>query len=176
MATVSTDVVTGTTAFTDIVGFTEFTAEEGDDRAYEVLGVQARVVERVLPEGSRLVKELGDGLMLWFPDASTAVHAALDLQLALVADAATAEGFPLWVRIGMHAGSQRCRGEDLIGHDVNVAARVVDLAAPGEVLLSQETVDEAGDGLADLDVVEVGPVVVKGIKHPVWIHRVERWD
>jgi adenylate cyclase len=174
VATVSADVVTGTVAFTDIVGFTTFTAEEGDDRALDVLSTQASVLESVLPSEARLVKELGDGLMLWFPDASSAIHVALELQSALVADASTADGFPLWLRMGLHAGEQRCRGADLIGHDVNVAARIVDLAGPGEVLASQATVDAAGEGLADLDVVEVGPVVVKGIPDPVWIHRVER--
>jgi len=173
VSTVVAQTVTGTVAFTDIVGFTTFTAEEGDERALEVLAAQAAVVERVLPDDARLVKELGDGLMLWFPDASTAVHVALAMQSALAEDASGDDGFPLWVRVGMHAGSQRCRGTDLIGHDVNVAARIVDLAGPGEVLVSQATVDDAGGGLDHLEVVEVGPVVVKGIPDPVWIHRVE---
>lgn len=165
--------VHGTVGFTDIVGFTTFTAEEGDERALEVLAAQEAVVARVLPQGSRVVKELGDGLMLWFPDAVTAVRSLLDLQAALAGDVAEPDGFPLWVRAGLHAGEQRVRGDDLIGHDVNVAARIVDLAGPGEVLASQETVEAAGDELGGIEVVEVGPVVVKGIPDPVWICRLE---
>jgi adenylate cyclase len=175
VATVSADIVTGTVAFTDIVGFTTFTAEEGDERALQVLSAQAAVVDQVLPPEARLVKELGDGLMMWFPDAATAVHTAISLQAALASPTVT-DDFPLWLRMGLHAGEQRSRGSDLIGHDVNIASRIVDLAGPGEVLVSQATVDAAGDGISDLEVVEVGPVVVKGIPDPVWIHRVERWD
>ncbi len=170
---VAADVVHGTVGFTDIVGFTTFTAEEGDERALEVLATQEAVVAQVLPSGSRVVKELGDGLMLWFPDPATAVRSLLDLQAALTSDVTEPDGFPLWIRAGLHVGEQRVRGDDLIGHDVNVAARIVDLAGPGEVLASHETVDAAGDELAGIEVVEVGPVVVKGIPDPVWICRVE---
>ena len=44
---------------------------------------------------------------------------------------------PLWVRIGVHWGSQRRRGKDLIGHDVNVASRVADVAGPTEVVVTR---------------------------------------
>lgn len=172
MPAVATEVVHGTVTFTDIVGFTAFTEEEGDERALAVLAVQDEAVASVLPGGARVVKELGDGLMLWCPDAAEAVRAALRLQDALV-EAEDPDRFPLWIRVGIHTGEQRPRGQDLVGHDVNVAARVVDLAGPGEVLVSQATIREADGGLDGLSCVEVGPTVVKGIKEPVWIHRVE---
>jgi class 3 adenylate cyclase len=72
--------VSGAIVFTDISGFTEFTALEGDDQALEVLNTQARVVTASLPSGARVVKELGDGLLLWFPDGPSAVMTSLDLQ------------------------------------------------------------------------------------------------
>ncbi|MBK5222570.1 MAG: adenylate/guanylate cyclase domain-containing protein [Acidimicrobiia bacterium] len=166
------EVVTGTVVFTDIVGFTAFTADEGDDRALEVLGVQETAVVEALPPGARVVKELGDGLMLWFPDAASAVVTSLRLQAEL-ADRYESEEFPLWVRMGAHHGTQRCRREDLVGHDVNVAARIVDLAAPGEVLVSEATVAAARRVLEGVEFAEVGPVVVKGIPDAVWIYRAE---
>lgn len=166
------EVVDGTVVFTDIVGFTAFTADEGDDRAIEVLGVQEAAVADVLPDGARIVKELGDGLMLWFPDAASAVTSSLAFQETL-ADLYDQERFPLWVRVGAHAGTQRCRRDDLVGHDVNVASRIVDLAGPGELLVSDATLRALGGELDGARFVEVGPVFVKGIPEPVWIHRVE---
>lgn len=166
------ETVQGTVVFTDIVGFTAFTADEGDDRALEVLGVQEAVVVAALPAGARVVKELGDGLMLWFPDAVGAITTALAVQASL-GERYDDHEFPLWVRAGAHAGTQRCRREDLVGHDVNVAARIVDLAGPGEVLVSDPTLRAAGEDLPGVAFAEVGPVFVKGIPDPVWIHRAE---
>ena len=54
---------------------------------------------------------------------------------------------PLWVRIGLHWGQQTVRRPDLVGHDVNVAARIVDVAGPGEVLLSPKPVEPLGDAV-----------------------------
>ena len=168
------EVVTGTVVFTDIVGFTAFTADEGDDRALEILAVQEDAVTRLLPAGSRIVKELGDGLMLWFPEAVTAVSTALALHAALADH--ELDGFPLWIRAGAHHGTQRSRRDDLLGHDVNVAARIVDLAGPGELLVSEATRRAVGGGLDGVSFHEVGPVFVKGLTEPVWIHHVEPLD
>ena len=53
---------------------------------------------------------------------------------------------PLWVRAGLHWGRPSSRGDDLVGHDVNVAARIVDVAAPGELLCSGSMLTAAADG------------------------------
>ena len=55
---------TGAVVFTDLVGFTEFTATAGDDEALRLLAVQEQIVGELLPTDARIVKELGDGLML----------------------------------------------------------------------------------------------------------------
>lgn len=74
------NVVHGTIMFTDIVGFTEFNALRGDNEALELLALQERIVREELAEDARIVKELGDGLMLWFGDACDAVETGLRLQ------------------------------------------------------------------------------------------------
>src|SRR3989337_742016 len=126
-ATSATGVTEGTVVFTDIVGFTEFTALRGDDDALTMLSTQERLVREALPEGARIVKELGDGLLLWFPDACEALSTTLRLQETFQAVSSELT-VPLWVRVGIHSGRQTLRGDDLIGHDVNVASRVVDFA------------------------------------------------
>ena len=97
------DTVEGTIAFTDIVGFTAFTATRGDTEALELLAVQERLARSVLPESARLVKELGDGLLLWFPEAAPALRSALDLHRRFESES-MAGGLPMWMRTGMHHG------------------------------------------------------------------------
>jgi class 3 adenylate cyclase len=162
-------VIRGTVVFTDIVGFTEFNALRGDQEAVALLSLQERLVREMLPHGSRIVKELGDGLLLWFSDACAAIETSLRLQERFEQES-TATDLPLWVRCGMHSGQQTVRGEDLVGHDVNVAARVVDVAGPGEVLLSSST-RELASTLEEVWFDEIGPVVMKGIPEPVRLFR-----
>jgi adenylate cyclase len=170
MSAVATNVVHGAVVFTDIVGFTAFTAERGDDEALGLLAEQERVVTDVLPEGARLVKELGDGLMLWFPDAGPAISTCVRLQ-EHIERAQTDSPFPLWLRMGAHWGQQSTRRDDLVGHDVNVAARIVEMAGPREVLVSEATWKEAGASVDGVVFSEIGPALMKGLPEPVWLYR-----
>ncbi len=170
---VDADVLTGAVAFTDICGFTEFTAVRGDRDALLLLGTQERVVRSCLPEGARVVKELGDGLLLWFPDATSAVRTSLALQDEFESESAVAE-LPLWVRIGVHWGTPTKRGDDLIGHDVNIASRVADVAGPTEVVVTDQLLAQIrpSDALDRFEIEELGPVVMKGLPDPVRLFRV----
>jgi adenylate cyclase len=173
MAAPEARTVSGTVMFTDIVGFTEFTALRGDDEAYDLLALQEKIVREELSGNARVVKELGDGLMLWFDDACVAIETGLRLQERFE-DEATQLDAPLWVRIGLHSGTQTRRGSDLVGHDVNVASRIVNLAASGEVLASEATVQEIDDRLPSCEFERLGPVVMKGIPTPINLFRAER--
>jgi adenylate cyclase len=168
-------VICGAVAFSDICGFTEFTALRGDEAALQLLAVQDRLVRCRLPEGARIVKELGDGLLLWFPDAESAVTTTLDLQDGFQAEGAALE-LPLWVRIGVHWGSQRRRGDDLIGHDVNVASRVADVAGPTEVVVTESLLSQLcePENKFGVTIEELGPVVMKGLPEAVRLFRLAR--
>jgi len=165
--------VRGAIVFTDLAGFTEFTAIRGDEAALELLGVQDRVVSDLIEGRGRVVKELGDGLMLWFDDTCHAVEAALALQERFDERSAK-DDLPLWVRIGIHYGQAAQRGSDLVGHDVNVAARVADLAAPGEVLISEAAAERVAAQMEGVWCEEMGPTVMKGLPEPVGIYRAVR--
>ncbi len=156
--------LSGTIVFTDIVGFTQLTDEHGDDVALSMLERQEELVLRALPQTARIVKELGDGLMLWFDEPGGAIVTALALQAAFEAES---DGdLPMWVRIGMHWGCPRARGDDIVGRDVNLASRIMDIAAPGEVLCSEATADQAG-AVAGVGFEPLGPVYVRGMADPV---------
>ena len=169
----------GAIVFTDIVGFTKLTDHHGDDVALALLERQERLVRAALPPTARVVKELGDGLLLWFDDPREAIDTCLRLQCDFDTmsetpdrdDRSDANDVPLWVRIGMHWGCPRHRGDDIVGRDVNLAARIVDLAGPGEVLCSEETIG-AIDDRAGFAFEPLGPVFVRGISEPVEIVRV----
>jgi adenylate cyclase len=162
----------GAIVFTDIVGFTQFTAVRGDADALALLELQDRLVRDTLPPDARVVKDLGDGLMLWIPKASVALETGLDL-LERFADAAD-EGAPLWVRMGMHWGCPTRRGDDLVGHDVNLTARILDVAGAGELLISGAVVEAARGDMRDLRCEELGPVVMRGIPDRIALYRVSR--
>ncbi len=162
--------VEGTIVFTDIVGFTEFTATRGDADALQLLTTQDRLVHSALPGAARVVKELGDGLLLWFPEPVTALHSAFALQQGFEAESA-ASGVPLLIRVGMHHGTALPRGADVIGHDVNLAARIVEVAAPGEVLVSDTVRAGVNPDAAQVCFSELGPVAMKGVPGPIRLWR-----
>jgi adenylate cyclase len=162
--TPATDTETGAIVFTDIVGFTHFTAERGDDIALELLERKEMLVRDALPASGRVVKELGDGLLLWFTDVCEALTTCVALQANFERE--STDDFPLWVRMGLHWGCPRRRGDDIVGHDVNLTARIVELAGAGEVLCSQAAVDAAGT-VAGISFEELGPVYVRGVDDPV---------
>lgn len=166
IVTRSDTVSTATVVFTDLEGFTAYTARFGDDAALALLEQHRRATSPVIRRwGGRVVKHLGDGLMLAFPDAASAVYAALDLVPA------TAE--PLRLRAGMHTGQLVVTADDLVGNVVNIAARVTAEARGGEVFATAETLSAAGE-LAGVRVFKPRRRALKGISERVSVSRVER--
>ena len=71
----------------------------------------------------------------------------------------------------MHHGTALHRGDDIIGHDVNVAARIVEIAAPGEVLVSDAVRVGVDSDAAQVRFTELGPVAMKGVPRPIRLWR-----
>lgn len=161
---------TGAILFTDLVGFTEFTDAHGDRAALEVLDRQVSIASEVLGPGSdhRIVKELGDGLMLWFDSAADGLDAARGL-LRSISEARNAGRFALSVRMGMHHGEVIERNDDYIGQTVNIASRVSELAGPNELLVSDQLI-KALDPVP-IAFRAIGPTRVRGVGQPIWLYR-----
>jgi class 3 adenylate cyclase len=98
----------------------------------------------------------------------------LALQEILESESDVEEELPLWMRIGVHYGAPTPRGDDYFGHDVNVAHRIVELAAPGEVLASEALMQQVDERLPGVFFGEVGPTIMKGIRDPVHLYRAFR--
>jgi adenylate cyclase len=121
--------------FTDIVGFSSWALDAGDEAALELLRrVAAAEDAAISAHGGSLVKRLGDGAMAVFRAPEEAVHAALHAQGEL--GRIEVRGHTPELRAGVHLGRPRRVGGDYLGVDVNIAARVGEAAKGGEVLVS----------------------------------------
>jgi adenylate cyclase len=132
--------------FADIVGFTSFTERHGDDAAADLAARFRAGVEAILPEGARLVKTMGDAVMVRLDDPAQAAATA-----ARIARSALGAADPP-VRVGVHTGTAVERDGDFYGAAVNIAARVVAFAEPGEALVTSEVAAAARAlGLSTID-------------------------
>lgn len=127
--------------FTDLVGFSDWALEAGDDIGLDLLRQVAEAIEPpVVSRGGEVVKRLGDGMMAVFSDPDAAVAAVFDARERL--DGVEVAGYRPRMRAGIHVGTPRRLADDYLGVDVNVAARVADAASGGELLLSGVALDE----------------------------------
>jgi adenylate cyclase len=132
--------------FTDLVDFSDWSLRAGDTVAVELLrDVGSAIEPAVTAHGGVVVKRLGDGLMAAFDDPAGAVGAALESGDAI--SELEMDGYRPQMRAGIHMGRPRRLGDDYLGTDVNIAARVAEAASGGEVLVSEsvrERLDEKG--------------------------------
>lgn len=138
-------------AFADLAGYTRMTEELGDA---EAAGVVERFLERVetsLPDDARVIKTIGDGVMVVGSDVGALARWAVGFQAA--------ERQRPRPRIGVHCGDVVYRDGDYYGREVNQAARVVARAAAGEVLVTGAVAEVAGAGLR---FEPIGAVKLKG--------------
>lgn len=142
-----------TLVFTDLVGFSAWSLQAGDDATLTLLRRVAQAVEPpLLGAGGRIVKRMGDGIMAVFREPLVAVGAVLAAQEAV--GSVQVDGYTPRMRVGIHTGRPQRLGDDWLGVDVNIAARVMERAARGGVMLSGPTLDKIGrSDLAALGVV-----------------------
>ncbi len=145
-------------AFADLAGYARLTVERGDEEAVSTVERFVEAVEQTLPSDARVIKTLGDEVMVVGSDPAALTEWAVDLQSAVAAG----EPPP---RIGVHYGDALYRDGDYYGRDVNQAARVVARAAGGEVLVTRPVVNVAS-GTNGLDFDRIGEVGLKGFSEP----------
>jgi class 3 adenylate cyclase len=129
-----------TLVFTDLVGFSTWALEAGDDAALTLLRQVARAVEPpLLDAGGHIVKRLGDGIMAVFRNPTVAVGAVLAARDEL--RNVEVDGYTPRMRVGIHTGRPQRLASDWLGVDVNIAARVMERATKGGVMVSSSTLD-----------------------------------
>jgi class 3 adenylate cyclase len=142
--------------FTDIVGSTEQASRLGDRRWRELLDMHDELARRLVEEfGGQLVKTTGDGILATFDGPGRGIRCAAALRDEL-------RGIGLQFRVGLHTGEVEQRNSDVGGIAVHIAARVMALAGPGEILTSR-TVRDLVVG-SDIALNDCGVHPLKGIE------------
>jgi class 3 adenylate cyclase len=156
--------------FTDIVKSTDLIGVIGDEAWENLLAWHDKTLRSLFGSNSgEVAHPTGDGFFVAFPDASSAIRCAVAVQRALEEHRRT-HGFALMVRIGIHSGEATRRGQDYGGAEVHKAARIAALGDGGEILASEETASDAGDGVTISAVREAS---LKGIAEPVRVGTIE---
>ena len=156
-----------TIAFTDVVGFSE---RVGRDEAGTLALLENDIATmRVIcaRHDGRIIKSVGDGLLLFFRSAVDAVECAVEIQ----SNFAPRRDHSLQHRIGIHLGDVFVREDDVMGDGVNVAARLQVEAGPGGICVSQTVYDVVKNALV-LRVVALGPRQLKNYRGNLPIYRI----
>ena len=153
-----------TFGFIDVSGFTALTELEGDERAVDVLtAVRALLRDICSRRGVRIAKWLGDGVMLVCVETRPLVETVLEIHH--VVDTVSGPVETVSIRSGITSGEViLMEGDDYIGHCVNVAARLCDLAAAGEALAAPSVMASMPSWAM---VTEERDVSLRGVEKPV---------
>jgi adenylate cyclase len=144
-------------AFCDLAGYTRYTEEEGEDQAVSFVERFVESVVHTLPDDARVIKTIGDEVMIVGQDVQALTDWAVGFQTLF-----DERPEP---RIGVHYGLTLYRDGDYFGREVNTASRVVARARGGEVLVTDSVVERVSE--SDHLVFEgVGTVKLKGFDEP----------
>jgi adenylate cyclase len=149
-------------AFCDLAGYTRYTEEMGEEEALNYVERFIDAVTETLPEDSRVVKTIGDEVMIVGSDVGALVDWSVGFQRLFDERPAP--------RIGIHTGAAIYRDGDYFGREVNLAARVVARSRGGEVLIT-DTVQELVKDSPHLTFEPVGEVKLKGFDEPRSLYR-----
>ncbi|MFL3008391.1 MAG: tetratricopeptide repeat protein [Candidatus Neomarinimicrobiota bacterium] len=149
--------------FTDIVGFTKLTSQD-QQKASDLLDTQRKEFSYLVKSfQGKWIKEMGDGLILTFDTINKAVRCCVKMQ----EKAKTIENLNL--RIGMHLGEILEKENDIIGDDVNIAARIEPFSAPGGIAISNK-INDALLREPDFKTKYLGKPKLKGVGQSVEVY------
>ena len=151
--------------FTDLVNSTPAAAASGDEVWRSTLDRYEATLQRTIQRHhGTVVKHTGDGALTTFPSGTEAITAAVELRI-------TTRDLGLEGRTGVHLGEVEQRDDDISGIGVNLAARVMGEAGPGEILVSSSVEQTTVGGRFRFD--DRGTRSVKGIDRPWQLFAVE---
>lgn len=158
----------------DVVGFSRLMGINETRTLRDLIEIRRTIFVPIVTDNrGRVVKLMGDGALVEFASVVDAVNAAVEIQRALTA---RNEGAPrerrIELRVGVNLGDVIIEGSDIYGDGVNVAARLQEVAGPGEVALSA-TAHEHAASRVDVQFTDAGEHSLKNIAAPV---RVFRWS
>ena len=161
----------------DIVGYSRLMGADEAGTLARLKTLRRELLDPKAAEYSgRIVKTMGDGVLIEFPSAVDAVQHAIDVQGAMARrEADTPDDQKIELRMGINLGDVIVEDDDIYGDGVNVAARLEGLAEPGGVIVSG-MVHEAVRAKLDCSFDDLGLQEVKNIAEPVQVYAIQLFD
>jgi TolB-like protein/class 3 adenylate cyclase/Flp pilus assembly protein TadD len=157
----------------DVAGYSRLMGEDETGTAHAVREHREAVRPIVTTHGGRIVKTMGDGVLLEFPSVVAAVECAIAVQKLMVErNASVPENKRILYRIGVNLGDVLIENEDILGEGVNIAARLEGIAEPGGICLSGSAFDHVR-GKIEADFFDLGNQSLKNIARPVRVYAVK---
>ncbi len=157
----------------DLAGYSRLMAADEEGTIARLRAARAEVIDPAVSDASgRIVKSMGDGLLIEFPSPVAAVRCVAAAQGQLAARETGPEDQRLRFRVGVNLGDVVIDGDDILGDGVNIAARLESLAPPGGICISRSVYDQLR-GKIDHPMTGLGPQMVKNLPDPIEVWRVE---
>jgi adenylate cyclase len=159
----------------DVVNYSRMMSRSEDETHARFASHARELIEPTIDKyGGRLVRSMGDGILVEFSSAVDAVRCALDIQRGLAARQANEkekEKDRIQLRIGINTGDILVDQRDIYGNSINIAARLEALATPGTVCVSQSIYDQTR-AIPQFFFADRGERRVKNIPYPVHVYEV----
>ena len=160
-----------TVLFVDISGSTQLYETLGDTQARDMTGhCTSFLMQAITDNDGTVIKTIGDEVMSTFPNPDVALSVAIQMQ-SKVREEFSGLSVNLKVHIGIHFGTLLLEKGDVFGDSVNVAARMVHLAAAGEILTTRATVEALAEPSA-FNIRKLGGLPVKGKQDKVDVYEI----
>src|SRR5271168_925576 len=157
----------------DVVGYSRLMGEDEAGSARSVREHREAARPIVAGLGGRIVKTMGDGLLLEFPSVVAALECAVAIQKLMVErNADTPEAKRIVYRIGVNLGDVLIDGDDILGDGVNIAARLEGIAKPGGICISGSAYEQVR-GKVEAEFSDLGEKTLKNIARPVRAYSVK---
>ena len=157
----------------DVVGYSRLVDKDEEGTIARLKAHRKEIIDPIMArDNGRIVKTMGDGLLIEFPSVVNAVRNAVDVQRAMAErNSQVPDEQRMEFRVGINLGDIIVDGDDILGDGVNIAARLEGLAAPGGICISAKVHDEV-KGKLDLGYEDAGEQKVKNIPQPIRVFRV----
>ncbi len=157
----------------DVVGYSRLVGMDEEGTIARLKALREELIDpSIAQHHGRVVKTMGDGILVEFPSVVDAVRNAVEVQRALAErEADVPEDRRIVFRVGVNLGDIVIDGDDILGDGVNVAARLEGLAEPGNICISGDVFRQV-EGKLDLGFEDLGEQQVKNIEKPVRVYRV----
>jgi adenylate cyclase len=162
--------------FADMVGYTRI-MQESESKAFSLLNEISKIVsEKIQNFNGRLIKKLGDGFLVEFTSAKNALFCAVEIQDKLRRrNQNKPEDEKVFLRIGLHTGEVTEKDNDVYGDAVNIASRVVSMAEPSGICMTEQVYQLVSNKI-NLNYVSLGQKYLKNVLNPVELYSVSLSD